>query len=87
MEITDELRELILVGASALELRRKAIERGDDHAPPQRAAQGHGRRHDDRGSRAGDGEVRSSGSADVRLTTSHHEASGMTENGDTCRNC
>ena len=28
MEITDELRELILVGASALEMRRKAIEEG-----------------------------------------------------------
>ena len=28
MEITNELRELILVGASALELRRKAIEEG-----------------------------------------------------------
>jgi type IV pilus assembly protein PilB len=28
MDITDELRELILVGASALELRRKAIEEG-----------------------------------------------------------
>jgi type IV pilus assembly protein PilB len=28
MEITDELRELVLVGASALELRRKAIETG-----------------------------------------------------------
>jgi type IV pilus assembly protein PilB len=28
MEITDEMRELILVGASALELRRKAIEEG-----------------------------------------------------------
>jgi type IV pilus assembly protein PilB len=28
MEITDELRELILVGASALELRRKAIDDG-----------------------------------------------------------
>jgi type IV pilus assembly protein PilB len=28
MEITDELRELILVGASALELRRKAVEDG-----------------------------------------------------------
>ena len=28
MEITDELRELILLGASALELRRKAIEEG-----------------------------------------------------------
>ena len=28
MEVTDELRELVLVGASALELRRKAIETG-----------------------------------------------------------
>jgi type IV pilus assembly protein PilB len=28
MEITDEIRELILVGASGLELRRKAIEEG-----------------------------------------------------------
>jgi type IV pilus assembly protein PilB len=28
MEITEELRELILVGASALELRRKAVEEG-----------------------------------------------------------
>jgi type IV pilus assembly protein PilB len=28
MEVTDELRELVLVGASALELRRKAIEGG-----------------------------------------------------------
>ena len=28
MEITEELRELMLVGASALELRRKAVEEG-----------------------------------------------------------
>ena len=28
MEVTDELRELVLVGASALELRRKAIDDG-----------------------------------------------------------
>jgi type IV pilus assembly protein PilB len=28
MEITDELRELVLVGASALELRRKAVDDG-----------------------------------------------------------
>jgi type IV pilus assembly protein PilB len=28
MEITEELRELILVGASGLELRRKAVEEG-----------------------------------------------------------
>ena len=28
MEITDELRELIIIGASAMELRRKAIDLG-----------------------------------------------------------
>ena len=28
MEITEELRELILVGASALELKRKAVDDG-----------------------------------------------------------
>jgi type IV pilus assembly protein PilB len=28
MEVTDELRELILVGASGLELKRKAVEEG-----------------------------------------------------------
>jgi type IV pilus assembly protein PilB len=28
MEVTDELREVILVGASALELRRKALDQG-----------------------------------------------------------
>jgi type IV pilus assembly protein PilB len=28
MEVTDELRELVLVGASALELRRKAVDEG-----------------------------------------------------------
>ena len=28
MEVTDELRELVLVGASSLELRRKAIDDG-----------------------------------------------------------
>ena len=28
MEVTEELRELVLVGASALELRRKAIDEG-----------------------------------------------------------
>jgi type IV pilus assembly protein PilB len=28
LEISDELRELILVGASALELRKKGIEQG-----------------------------------------------------------
>jgi type IV pilus assembly protein PilB len=28
MEVTDDLRELIIIGASAIELRRKAIEGG-----------------------------------------------------------
>jgi type IV pilus assembly protein PilB len=28
MQVTDELKELILVGASALELRRRAVEQG-----------------------------------------------------------
>ena len=57
MEITEELRELILVGASGLELRRKAVDEGHDHAARERPAQGEGRRDDDRRSRAGDGEV------------------------------
>ena len=57
MEITEELRELILVGASALELRRKAIDEGMITLRRQRPAQGQGRRHDDRRGRAGDGEV------------------------------
>ena len=34
-----------------------------DHAPPQRPAEGHGRRHDDRGSGAGDGQVAAAFSA------------------------
>jgi type IV pilus assembly protein PilB len=28
MDVTEELRELVLVGASSLELRRKAVEEG-----------------------------------------------------------
>jgi len=28
MEITDDLRELILIGASSLELRKRAVEQG-----------------------------------------------------------
>ena len=39
MEINDELRELILVGASALELKKKALENGNDHAAAQRLDQ------------------------------------------------
>ena len=57
MEIGEELRELILVGASGLELRRKAVDEGMITLRAERAAQGEGRRDDDRRSRAGDGEV------------------------------
>ena len=57
MEVTEELRELILVGASALELRRKAVDEGMITLAQQRASQGQGRRHDDRRGRQGDGEV------------------------------
>ena len=53
MEIGEELRELILVGASGLELRRKAIDEGMITLRAERPAQGQGRRDDDRGSRAG----------------------------------
>ena len=45
MEITDDLRELILVGASSLELRRKAIDSGHDHAARQRPPENQRRRH------------------------------------------
>ena len=57
MEITDELRELILVGASGLELKRKAVDEGMITLRRIRTAQGDGRCHDDRGSRARDGQV------------------------------
>ena len=57
MEITDELRELILVGASALELRRKAIEEGMITLRGSGLAQDQRRRHDDRRSLARNGEV------------------------------
>ena len=57
MEVDDEVKELILVGASGLELRKKAIERGHDHAPAERPAQGEGRGDDDRGSAQRDGEL------------------------------
>ena len=40
MEITDELRELILVGASALRTQEKGPGTGHDHAAAQRADQG-----------------------------------------------
>ena len=39
MEINDDLRELILVGASALEMKKKALETGNDHVAAQRANQ------------------------------------------------
>ena len=56
MEISEELRELILVGASGLELRRKAIDEG--MITLRRAgSEGQRRRHDDRRGREGDGEI------------------------------
>ena len=61
MEISEELRELILVGASGLELRRKAVDEGHDHAAPERPAQSEGRRDDDRRSRQGNGEAEANG--------------------------
>ena len=57
MEVSDELRELILVGASGLELRRKAVDEGHDHAAPQRPAQGDGRCDDGRRGGTRNGEV------------------------------
>ena len=48
---------------------------GHDHAPPQRLAQGHGRRDDDRRSRARDGEVAlSSAAVSVFAGSAEHEA-------------
>jgi len=40
MEVDDEIRELVLVGASAVEMKKKAIERGMITPPPQRTHQG-----------------------------------------------
>ena len=40
MEINDELRELILVGASALELKKESRRAGNDHVKAQRIDQG-----------------------------------------------
>ena len=55
MEITEELREL----DPGRGVRARAAAQGDrgrdDHAAAERPAEGQGRRHDDRGSRAGDG--------------------------------
>ena len=56
LEVTEELRELILVGASGLELRRKAIDEGMITLRAQRAAEGEGR-HDHAG-RSGQGDVK-----------------------------
>ena len=58
MEITEELRELILVGASGLELRRKAVDDGMLTLRHERAPQSEGRYDDDRRGGEGDGEVR-----------------------------
>ena len=61
LEITDALRELILVGASALDLRKKGIEEGMITLRQQRPPQGEGRRDHHRGSHAGDGQVATPG--------------------------
>ena len=58
MEISEELRELILVGASGLELRRKAVDEGMLTLRQKRTAQSEGRRDDDRRGRQGDGEMK-----------------------------
>ena len=57
MEVTDELRELVLVGASALELRRKAVEEGMVTLRQSGLAQGEGRSDDHRRGRQGDRQV------------------------------
>ena len=57
MEVTDELRELVLVGASALELRRKAVDEGMLSLRTERTPEDPGRRHHGRRSRSRDGEV------------------------------
>ncbi len=48
MEINDELRELILVGASALELKKESAGDGNDH-PAQERTDEDGHRTDDDG--------------------------------------
>ena len=57
MEINDELRELILVGASALELKKKAMDNGHAHAAPERPDQGRAGDDDHRRSGSGNGAV------------------------------
>ena len=58
MEVTDELRELIIIGASAMELRRKAIELGMITLRESGLCKIRGRNHDDRRSREGNGSLR-----------------------------
>ena len=57
MEISDELRELILVGASGLELRRKAIDEGMITLRQSGLQKVAVRRDHDRRSRPRDGQV------------------------------
>ena len=57
MEVTEEVRELILVGASSLELRRKAVDEGMITLRRQRTAQSQRGCDDDRRDRKGDREV------------------------------
>ena len=49
MPMTDELRELVLAGASATEVKRTAIQARHDDAPPERPQQDRRGRDDDRG--------------------------------------
>ena len=68
MEITDELRELILVGASALELRRKAVEEGMITLRGSGLRKVKARRHLDRRSPARDRPMKSRTHADASRT-------------------
>ena len=58
MEMDDEIRELILVGASAVELKKKAIERGMITLRRSGLAQGNGRRDHARRSGTRDGSLK-----------------------------
>ncbi len=61
MEITDELRELIIIGASAMELRKKGDRTRNDHLARIGALQDSRGYHDDRRSGQGNGRLDPSG--------------------------
>ena len=58
MEVTDEIRELILIGASALELRKRAIEDGMITLRESGLAKDQKRHHHARRGRAGNGGIK-----------------------------